>query len=210
MPPARRPATPTPLHDLGDLDAAETPLTDEGRLEGVVLRGPGTALSARSVTIEACELRGAFGGAVLPDLHLIASVVAGADLANADLRGAALHRSAIHDARLTGLRATGTSLRDLTATACRADLAVLAEARIERVLLRGCDLRDATFDDAQLRDVRFEDCDLAGASFSRARLERVELVGCNLEGLRSVTELRGAAMPWPDLVANAGAFAAAL
>jgi hypothetical protein len=44
----------------------------------------------------------------------------------------------------------------------------------------------------------------------QARLLRVELDGCRLDGLRSIADLRGAAMPWPDVVAGAGAFAAAL
>jgi hypothetical protein len=44
----------------------------------------------------------------------------------------------------------------------------------------------------------------------QAQLQRVELEGCRLDGLRSFADLRGAAMPWPDVVAGAGAFASAL
>jgi hypothetical protein len=44
----------------------------------------------------------------------------------------------------------------------------------------------------------------------QARRQRVELHGCRLDGLRSIVDLRGAAMPWPDVVAGAGTFAAAL
>jgi hypothetical protein len=44
----------------------------------------------------------------------------------------------------------------------------------------------------------------------QAQLLRVELHGCRLEGLRAIGDLKGAAMPWPDVVAHAGAFAQAL
>jgi uncharacterized protein YjbI with pentapeptide repeats len=62
----------------------------------------------------------------------------------------------------------------------------------------------------RLDAVRFEDCDLTEADLSGARLHRCELRGCRIDGLRAMDRLRGAAMPWPDVVAAAGAFAAAL
>jgi Pentapeptide repeats (8 copies) len=74
----------------------------------------------------------------------------------------------------------------------------------------GAGLAGTRLPDARLRDVRFERCDLSGASFARARLERVELVDCRLAGVRSITDLRGASMPWDDVVGNAVAMAAAL
>ena len=72
-----------------------------------------------------------------------------------------------------------------------------------------CDLRETSLAEAVLRDVRFERCDLGGVELDRVRLQRVELRGCRLEGIRSVENLRGAAMPWEDIVGNAGLFAAA-
>ena len=72
-----------------------------------------------------------------------------------------------------------------------------------------CDLRETSFGEAVLRDVRFERCDLGGAELARVRLQRVVLAGCRLEGINAVGDLRGASMPWPDIVANAGLFAAA-
>jgi hypothetical protein len=41
-------------------------------------------------------------------------------------------------------------------------------------------------------------------------VRRVELRGCDLEGLKGAERLRGARMPWPDIVASAGTFAATL
>ena len=52
--------------------------------------------------------------------------------------------------------------------------------------------------------------DLSGAALGQARLQRVELDGCRLDGLRSIADLRGATMPWSDIVGQAGTFAAAL
>ena len=58
--------------------------------------------------------------------------------------------------------------------------------------------------------VRFVDCDLTEADLSGARLAHCELRGCTLDGLRGAESLRGAAMPWADIVAAAGTFADAV
>ena len=55
--------------------------------------------------------------------------------------------------------------------------------------------------------VSFVDCDLTEADLSGARLAHCELRGCTLDGLRGAASLRGAAMPWADIVAAAGTFA---
>ena len=51
---------------------------------------------------------------------------------------------------------------------------------------------------------------LSNPDLSGARMSRCELRNCTLEGLRGAEALRGAAMPWPDIVAAAGLFADAL
>ena len=61
---------------------------------------------------------------------------------------------------------------------------------------------------ANERAVLFERCELREATFSGATLERVELRGCELAGLRGAEALRGARMPWNDVLANAALFAA--
>ena len=98
----------------------------------------------------------------------------------------------------------------MTLTDCRFDLASLAAARLERVVFADCDLRESSFAEAVLRDVRFERCDLGGAELAQVRLQRVELRGCRLDGINAVANLRGATMPWEDIVGNAGLFAAAV
>jgi uncharacterized protein YjbI with pentapeptide repeats len=69
--------------------------------------------------------------------------------------------------------------------------------------MSGCDLYGAT-----LRDVLFEHCELREATFSATTLERVELRGCDLTGLYGAEGLRGARMPWNDIIENAALFAA--
>ena len=61
-------------------------------------------------------------------------------------------------------------------------------------------LAQAEFREALLRSVRFEHCDLTEA----------DITGLRLDGLAGAERLRGAAMPWGDIVGHAGVFAAAL
>lgn len=93
---------------------------------------------------------------------------------------------------------------------CRIDLATFAGTTFERTTFDGCRLVQADFREALLRSVRFDRCDLTQADFTLVRIDRCELHGCTLDGLVGVERLRGAAMPWPDVVANAALLAAAL
>jgi len=204
----RPPLPPRVPEELAPLDPAA--LEDEARLEGVELAGVAPeALEVRHLTLAESRVRAALAGARLHDLHLSDAVITGADLANLHAPAAALRRVEVDQARLTGATLSDASLRDVTLRGCRMDLASLAAARLERVVFVDCDLREASLGEAILRDVRFQGCDLGGAELTRTRLQRVELEGCRLEGIRSAADLRGAAMPWPDIVANAGVFAAA-
>ena len=186
-----------------------TELEDEARHEAVELIGAGE-VSVRSLTLAESELRGTLAGSRLPDLHLADTAVRGADLANVRAPKAALRRVVVDQARLTGAELSEASLTDVTFTGSRFDLGSLAAARVERVVFSDCDLRETSLAEAVLRDVRFERCDLGGVELDRVRLQRVELRGCRLDGIRSVESLRGAAMPWEDIVGNAGLFAAAV
>ena len=209
-PRARRPAAPVPARALEDIAADDGVLEDEVTLEAVALGGTVPPhLFARFVTIAESRVTATLAGARLPDATLRDCVLDAPDLANLRAERLALHRSEVRDARLTGATLAEASLRDATLTGCRANLVSLSEARIERVVFAECDLREATFDQARLHDVRFERCALDGASFARATLSRVELVGCALERVRSVADLRGAAMPFEDMLENAAALAAA-
>jgi uncharacterized protein YjbI with pentapeptide repeats len=207
----REPVAPRGVEDLRGEDLLRVVFEDEARIEGVELAGalpPG--VKARSVTIEESRVRGSLAGAKLHDVHLHDAELLGADLANVDLAKGHVDRVVLQDCRLTGAQLIETTVKDVVFSGCRLDFAVLAEARFDRVRFTRCDLREVSLEGAQLRDVRFESCDLSRATLDRSRHQRVLLEGCRLEGVRSLSDLRGAAMPWPDVVDQAEAFAAAL
>lgn len=208
----RLPVAPRLPEDLTPRDLAAVWFEDEDRFEGVELNGIAEAgeIQARNVTIEDARITGSLGGAKLRDLHLHDALIDGADLANVDLTDAHLNRLTISDARLTGANLTKATLQDVTLTGCRLDFAILAAARIDRVVFRDCVITEATLEQAQLRDVRFEGCDLTRSSLGQSTHTRVEMHGCRLAEVRTLQDLRGVAMPYPDLVDQAVNLAGAL
>jgi len=78
------------------------------------------------------------------------------------------------------------------------------------VRFEGCLLAQTDFRDALLRSVRFDGCDLTDADLTGVRIDRCELAACTLDGLAGIERLRGAAMPWADIVGHAALLAAAL
>lgn len=137
---------------------------------------------------------------------------AGTDLdwANEQRRGLSLTRVELRLCRLTGSELAEATLLDVTFADCRLDLVGLRMARLERVVFRDCRMAECDLYDATLTDVLFERCELRKATLAGARLKRVELRGCDLTGLDGVEALRGARMPWNDVLENAPLFAAAL
>jgi uncharacterized protein YjbI with pentapeptide repeats len=165
----------------------------------------------RSVALEEARLEGvAFSGAALPGLRLADAELRRCDLANVRATGGAMRRVAMVGARLTGLQWTEGTIADATFRDCRIDLATFAATRMDRVTFERCLLGQADLQGLRADSVRLVDCDLTDADLSGARLTRCELHGCTLVGLRGLEALRGAAMPWADVVGMAGVFAAAL
>jgi uncharacterized protein YjbI with pentapeptide repeats len=208
----RVPFVPRVGEDLTPRDLATIWFEDEDRFEGVELTGTAGAgeIRARNVTIEDARITGSLGGAKLRDLHMHDAVIDGADLANVDLTGSHLSRLTVKNARLTGAQLTKATVQDVVFSDCRLDFAILADARIDRVIFRNTVLTESTLEQAQLRDVRFESCDLTRASIGQSQHTRVELHGCRLDEVRSLSDLRGAALPYPDLVDQAANLASAL
>jgi uncharacterized protein YjbI with pentapeptide repeats len=132
------------------------------------------------------------------------------DWANQRAHGLVARRVEVHRCRLTGSELSEATLSDVTFADCRLDLVGLRMAKLERVVFRDCRMAECDLYAASLTDVRFERCELREATFSEARLKRVELRGCVLAGLRGVEALRGARMPWNDVLENAPLFATAL
>ena len=111
---------------------------------------------------------------------------------------------------MTGILISGAVLSDVTFTDCRIDLASFGASRLERVTFEGCRLAQTDFMESQLQDVRFERCDLTEEDFRGATLRRCQARGCELSAIQGAERLRGLAMPWPEIVANAGVWATAL
>jgi uncharacterized protein YjbI with pentapeptide repeats len=121
-----------------------------------------------------------------------------------------LRRVMVTGARLTGVQWTRGSIADVVFRDCRIDLATFAGSTFERVTFEGCMLAQAEFREALLRSVRFEHCNLTEADLTGLRIDGCELRFCTLDGLAGAERLRGAAMPWGDIVGHAGLFATAL
>jgi len=138
------------------------------------------------------------------------AVVDGKDWSNRRSLRLSLRRVELKLCRLTGTELAESTLEDVTFTECRLDLAGLRFAKLERVVFRDCRMGESDFGGATLVDVLLEGCELRDADLSAAKATRVELRGCTLEGLRGVEALRGARMPWNDVLENAPLFAAAL
>ena len=150
-------------------------------------------------------LAGIGRGALVADVRM-----AGDDLANLDAPELSLRRIELSGVRLTGAQWTRGTVGDAVFRDCRMNLAAFAGVTFDRVSFERCDLRQADFREALLRSVRLTGCDLTEADLSGLRIDRCELRGCTLDGVWGLERLRGAAMPWGDVVGNAAQLAAAL
>ena len=134
----------------------------------------------------------------------------GGDFANVAAPEISLTRVTFRRTRLTGAQLTRARIVDTTFRDCRIDLASFAGTTFERVTFAGCILTQTDFGNALLRKVRFEHCDLTEAELEGLRIDGCDLHSCTLDGVSGLERLRGATMPWPDIVANAAALAHAL
>ncbi len=141
---------------------------------------------------------------------LVDAVVEGREWSNLKAPRLSLRRVELRLCRLTGTELAESILEDVTFRECRLDFAGLRFAKLERVVFSDCRMADCDLGGATLEDVLFERCELREADLSAAKTTRVEVRGCDLEGLRGVEALRGARMPWNDVLQNAPLFAAAL
>jgi uncharacterized protein YjbI with pentapeptide repeats len=149
-------------------------------------------------------------GQTIRGWQLVDVAIERGNLANLAAPECTLRRVAVSGARMTGVQWTRGSIADAVFRDCRIDLATFAGTTFERVRFEGCMLQQAEFREALLRSVRFEHCDLTEADLTGLRIDGCELHSCTLDGLAGAERLRGAAMPWGDIVGHAGLFASAL
>jgi len=132
------------------------------------------------------------------------------DWVNRRARGVVLRRVEVRRCRLSGAELAEAELSDVTFEDCRLDLTGLRRAKLARVAFRDCRMAECDLYEASLTDVLFDRCELREAIFTGVSLKRVELRGCDLTGLSGVEDLRGARLPWDDLMQNAALFAVEL
>jgi uncharacterized protein YjbI with pentapeptide repeats len=168
-------------------------------------------VAARGLVIAESRLTDVdLNGAKLGGLRLADVIVERGNLANVVAPELSLQRVVVTGARLTGAQWTRGKLTDVMFRDCRIDLATFAGTTLERVAFSGCMLAQSDFREGLLRSVRFDRCDLTEADLTGLRIDRCELRACTLDGLAGVERLRGASMPWADVVGHAGLLADAL
>lgn len=189
-------------------------LGDEHSGEELILSGAevqGGATAARRIRLTECELRGVtITGPQAPGLILRDVVARDCALSNLDAHDAQFSRAELTACRLVGLSLTRSELRDVRITDSTLQLASFAGARIRDAVLEGVNLTDTSFMGARLEGVAFIGCTLAGTDFRDARLEGCAIRDASLQDVLGVSALRGVRMPWPDILASAGALADAL
>ena len=204
---------PQPPHPVAELEAtAPSALEHDETHAEVSLTDVDLAdQHAGGVTFESVELRRVdLSGSRLEQLSLRDATLTGCNLANLNARGAGFTRVVVEASRLTGTVLLEATLSDVTFRGCRIDLASFAHSRLTRVTFEDCILRQADFLGAFLDSVRLDGCELVEADLRDARVRRCELRRCALEDLQGVERLRGFAMPWADIVEQAGLWASAL
>ncbi len=166
---------------------------------------------SRRVRITGTELRSVpFDAKEIFGLQLTDVILRDCDLSNVAAREGLLRRVEIHDSRLLGFSLTEGSAHDLRISNSSLALSSFAFAELRNVVFERVSLAEASFMQALLEDVEFDDCKLAGTDFRGVKLKGCAIRDSTLDGVLGVESLRGVAMPWSDVLASAGAIAAAL
>lgn len=206
---SERPREPSPP-DLPDVLSSDIP----AELRAVEVREQhlvGSGLSGRDATslqliesrIEDVDL----SGAILRRVSIRDTVIDGGDWANADASEATLTRVELRGLRLTGAVLAGAQIKDATFVECRLDLSSFRSAQLDGVRFDNCRMEEADLYQAALTSVAFWTCDLTKATLAKATFHRCEMRDCELNGVGNPEQLRGVAMPWPDIVRSAAVLA---
>jgi uncharacterized protein YjbI with pentapeptide repeats len=198
--------------DLPELKQASLPPSgDVLELTGMLITGDGGEVAAKGVRLRECELRGVvLAPGNSPGLILADVILRDCGLSNLDGREGRLSRVEVHRSQLVGFGLSRGEVRDLRVVDSSLQLASFASATLRNVVFERVNLAEASFMHARLEAVAFVDCRLQGADFRHAKLSGCAIRGASLDGVLGVESLRGVRMPWPDVLASAGALATAL
>jgi uncharacterized protein YjbI with pentapeptide repeats len=130
------------------------------------------------------------------------------DWANADASEATLTRVELRGVRLTGAVFAAATIEDVRFVACRLDLTSFRFAQLDGVRFEECRLEEADLYHATVSASSFVSCDLTHVNLAEATFQACEMRDCELQGAGNPERLRGAAMPWPDIVRSAAVLAA--
>ena len=198
--------------DLPELEEVSLPgAADAIDLTGALVAGDGGAVQTGRVRLRESELRGVvLEPGNVPGLTLADVIMRDCGLSNVDGREGRLARVEVHSSQLVGFGLSGGDVRDLRVLDSSLQLASFAAATLRNVVFERVNLAEASFMHARLEAVAFVDCRLEGADFRHAKVAGCAIRGASLDGVLGVESLRGLRMPWPDVLASAGALAAAL
>ena len=146
-------------------------------------------------------------GAILRRVSIRDTVIERGNWANADASEATMTRVEIRGVRLTGAVLASAQIKDATFVDCRLDLSSFRFAQLDGVRFEDCRMEEADLYQAALTSVAFSTCDLTRASLAKATFDRCEMRDCELNGVGNPEQLRGVAMPWPDIVRSAAVLA---
>ena len=181
-------------------------------LSGALVTGDGSPVQAARVRVRESELRSVvLEPGNVPGLTLADVIMRDCGLSNVDAREGRLTRVEVHRSQLVGFGVIRGDVRDLRVIDSSLQLASFASATLRNVVFERVNLAEASFMHASLASVAFVDCRLEGADFRHAKLAAGCVIrGASLDGVLGVESMRGLRMPWPDMLASAGALAAAL
>jgi len=203
---AREPSPP----DLPDVFSSDIPL----ELRAVEVRGRhlvGFGLSGRDATslllIESRIEDVNLSGAILRRVSIRDTVIERGNWANADASEATMTRVEIRGVRLTGAVFASAQIKDVTFVGCRLDLSSFRFAQLDGVRFENCRMDETDLYRATITSVAFSTCDLTKASLAETTFHRGEMRDCELNGVGNPEQLRGVAMPWPDIIRSAAVLA---
>jgi uncharacterized protein YjbI with pentapeptide repeats len=206
--------------DVSALQAPDLPELEEvplRALDGTIdlsdalVTGNGAAVRAERVRVRESELRGVIlEPGNVPGLALADVIMRDCGMSNVDAREGRLGRVEIHRSQLVGFGFSRGEARDLRVVDSSLQLASFASATLRNVVFERVNLAEASFMHARLESVVFVDCRIEGADFRHVTLAGSAIRGASLDGVLGVESMRGLRMPWPNVLASAGALAAAL
>jgi uncharacterized protein YjbI with pentapeptide repeats len=184
---------------------------DQLALEASMLsRAEFSGQHASDVRLDQCKLdRVDLTGTELTRALFQDSVIVAGSWVNVRSEKVRIRRVEFAGVRMTGAALSSALLEDVSFTDCRIDLGSFALARLTRVRFLRCRLDEVDFSGAGLQSVAFTDCVLVKSLWADATLTRCEMRGSDISGAGNPEFLRGIRMPWPDVMASAGVWAAA-